>query len=448
MKRRYWLLFAAAVFTVLLSLCFFGVRVRVMPRLVLSRAMDTALEKLDARFENSPMNLLLPALSPEGCQHASLQLETKQPVLGVVYYDMQLSTQLNPSRLHADGAVVTGGKLLDLSVYMDGDFAAVASEELADGGYYGITYDTFSRDIRGKQLLAALIGEKTITQWEDSVSSVDAVLSWNLRLPGFRGEDVISALYGVLALKPQVSRVSTPAGAAPNAHAVTFRMSAQEIIRVVENYRNQLPPEILNWLDGAKEDPEAYVLVEFMLHKDNLVQIRLEAQSARSYTQIYVALGDDPDIQDLSMDITLRTENRSSYVYGEISTDTSAGNCRERMYIAHTGNGKRSRISLAYDFDPRTGELDLTVARDDEKAQLRLNLSGEGETVTLRTQDLRPLLNLLQEQDKAQPVICTLVLSPGEAVEVPQYRNMDQWSLDDLYGLLSGLGGLLGLKMQ
>ena len=173
MKRKWWILFAVPVAALLLGLCFFGVRLRIAPRLVLSRAVDNSLAQLDSRFERSPVQLLTKALDSQGRQQAALKLETESKHLGPVVYDLALQTQTGPNRIQAEGAVITGGKVLDIQLFLDENFAALASQGLLEGRYYGITYETFSRDLRERQLLTALLGEGTIADWEENLSALE-----------------------------------------------------------------------------------------------------------------------------------------------------------------------------------------------------------------------------------------------------------------------------------
>ena len=443
MKGKWWIPAAVIVLCAVL-LCIYPVRLRLAPRWMVSRALGSALEQLENRFEDSPVHLLTQAIDPQSRQKAHVQLETEQAVLGLVRYDMQLCTQLRPCRILAEGNVVAGGKVLDLSVYLDGDFAALSSRSLVEGSYYGITYDTFSENIHSRQLLSALIGEKTISRWEQSVSDLDEAMSREWKLPEFRTEDIVSALYGVMALKPQVNRVETP----PNAHAVTFRASVQEIVQAAEPYRDEIPPELRNLLDALNQDPAAVIRVEFLLHKGNLVQIQGELDSSGAYAQVCVVLGDDPENEPLTVEVITKAGEDDSGISLEIETASDEETYRERLRLTQTRNTVRSTISLDYGFDLSTGEMDLTILRDGEEAQLRMNLAGEKDTLTIISQDVTPLLNLFLKKPLESPAICTMTLSPGSEVDVPQYRNLDQWSLEDLLALLAGFGGLLGIKLQ
>ena len=102
---------------------------------------------------------------------------------------------------------------------------------------------------------------------------------------------------------------------------------------------------------------------------------------------------------------------------------------------------------MNYDYDLSTGEMDLCVVRDGKKAEAKVHLAGEGEHLTITTQNAASLLNLFREKNMESPVIVTLSISPGRPVVTPAYRNLDQWSMEDLWTLLKGLGSLVGLQL-
>lgn len=448
MKRRGYMILLALVLVSLVCVGFFwdAIAVRIAPRLVLGNAIAEAFEKLEDRFEDSPIHLLEDALDPRN-QQASLKLETKDKYLGTVCYDMALRTQLAPNRILAQGNVITGGKMLDLSLYLDKDFGAVASEGLVGGNFYGITYDTFSRDIRSWQFLAALIGEKKISEWEESTRNLGAIFSQELILPEFTAEDIQKALYAALALKPQVERVSTPAGGAKWTDTVSFVTTGQAIAQAAEPYRSELPPEILSLIEGWKQDPQAFVKITFFLYKGHLVEVHLNFEDSEGTARMFVTLGKNPEKSPLSLDFTQEKGEDLSIIRLKIETFSDDVAYREKINLTRSRNGVQRNLSADYSFDLSTQEMDLTLVRNDQKARVRLNLQGEGESLTLRSQDITPLLNLFRKKHLENPAICTLTLSPGEPISVPEYRNLDRWSAEDLLEILAGLGGLLGLKL-
>ena len=445
--KKNWVFLGGLLAAVLVSLCFFGVRLRIAPRWILSRSLESAIEQLESRFENSPAHLLSDVLDSQGRQQAQLKLETEGKHLGPVVYDMTLLTQLGPNRIQADGSVITGGKVLDISLFLDENFASVSSQGLLEGRYYGITYDTFSDNIRSRQILAALIGEKTISGWEDSVSDLDRAMSREVKLPEWELDEVVSALYGVLALKPQVTRIDTPAGAAPKTDAVIFRATGQEIAELAAPYRDQMTAELLAIIDQWRADVSASVEVTFFLHKGDLVEIHVLVKTATDSTLIFVTLGTNPGKGQLALVITTESATDRSDLSLRIETTSDEGTYREKLRFWQNKNREKTETSLEYAYDLSTGEMDLTILRDGDEARLRLNLAGEEDALTIRSQDVSPLINLFLEKAMESPVICTLTVSPGREVAVPEYRNLDQWSMEELLALLAGFGELLGLKL-
>ncbi len=448
MKKKWWIL-AGFLLSLAVCLCFFGVRLRLAPRWILSRSMGNAITQLETRFQNSPIHLLEGVVNPEGEQKLELQLETKHRNLGPVHYDMTLQTQLMPNRIYADGTVVADGKALDLSLYLDENFAAVSSDDLVAGNNYGITYDTFSRDIRDRQLLAAILGDKTIAGLESSVASLQEKMSMDLTLPEFSLNDIYNALYGILAMKPRISReeILLPTAGDHKGYVVSFGATGAEIYEASQPYREQLTPELLGMLDKMGKDPESKVSVKFSLYKGKLIQILGQLENATETYECLLYLGEDPEEKSLSLGWNVQTGEVTKKFSVMIRTESDEESYEELLYFVKTENGVKESTSLDYQWDLSSGDMELEVRRGERKAEQRLNLTGEGETITIRAQNIRPLLNFLLEQEKVKPAICTLSVSPGNGVAVPEYRNLDQWSMEDLLALLSGFGGLIGLKM-
>ena len=450
MKRKWWGLVAVSAVAMLLSLCFFGVRLRIAPRLVLSRAIENSLAQLDSRFERSPVQLLTKALDSQGRQRAALKLETESKHLGPVVYDLALQTQTGPNRIQAEGAVITGGKVLDIQLFLDEEFAALASQGLLEGRYYGITYETFSRDLRQRQLLTALLGEGTIADWEENLASLEEKMAAQLTLPEFSAADIRNLLRGVLALKPEISRedILLPTAGDHRGFGVTFRATGAEIHKAAEPYRQQLSGPLRNWIDKMSRDPESQVCVKFSLYEGKLIQILAQLDIEGETSECLIYLGDDPGETTLSVEWDKQIGGESQRFSVMIRTEQDEERYEEELHFIKSENGKEESTTVEYTWDLSSCEMVLDIRQGERTVQQRLNLTGEGESLTIRSQNIRPLLNFLLEQEKVKPAICTLTVSPGGSVPVPEYRNLDQWSAEDLLALLTGFGGLLGLNMR
>lgn len=448
MKRKWWIGIAAVITAFGASLCFYGVRVRLFPRLVLTGALNETLTQLESRYENSPLHMFESVFNSSGYYQADLQLETELDYVGPVRYDMELQTQMSPLRIAGTGTAVTGGKALDLSVYLDRDFAAVSSDGLVEGNYYGITYDTFSRDIRSYGLLAALIGEETISQWENGVSGLADAMSAELTQPEFSAKDIRTALYGVLTLKPQVSKASADWGGAPETvHVISFQASGQQITDAAQPYQKELTPQISAWIDSIRGDPDFLAKTEFSLDHGTLVKLEAHIQYSGGSGIIRAFFDRTIATEPLILEWEIRegeTLRRSSL---SVDTVADAESYSEDILLTQTQNGKQKSREIHYRHDLSSGEMDLQYTGEGRSAEARLHLAGEGERIRITTQNAGPILDLLREKPLKNPVICTLSISPGSPVSIPAYRNLDQWSMDDLLTLLKGLGSLIGLKL-
>ena len=415
MKRIWWILFAVPVVALLIGLCFFGVRLRIAPRLILSRAVDNSLAQLDSRFERSPVQLLTKALDSQGRQRAALKLETESKHLGPVVYDMTLQTQTGPNRIQAEGAVITGGKVLDIQLFLDENFAALASQGLLEGRYYGITYETFSRDLRERQLLTALLGEGTIADWEENLSALEEKMATQLTFPDFSAADIRNLLRGVLALKPEIGRekILLPTAGDHRGFGVTFRATGAEIHKTAEPYRQQLSGTFRNWIDKMSRDPESQVCVKFSLYEGKLIQILAQLEVDGEDSECLIYLGDDPGEKALSVELDWQTGGKAQRFSVMIRTEQDEERYEEELHFIKTENGKKESTTVEYTWDLSSCEMALDIRQGERTVQQRLNLTGEGESLTIRSQNIRPLLNFLLEQEKVKPAICTLTVSPA-----------------------------------
>lgn len=447
-KRKWWMIGAGVLCAALLSLCLFGVRVHIFPRWVLSHALGSALSQLENRFEYSPLHLISDALDPQGRQQAQLQMETEHEHLGVVYYDMSIHTQLAPNRVLAGGTVVAGGTALDLELYLDQDFAALSSQGLVDGTWYGITYDTFSQDIRSWSLLMMLAGEQTISGWEDSVAKLQDALSTDMTLPEFSAEDAKTALYGALTLKPQVDSLEMVlSGESRRVYTVSFRATGQEIAEAAASYQESLTTELLALIENLKNDENSAIEMAFFLHKDKLIRVEVSLVQRGNPTNLIMELGQFPASDPLTFELESASGNDLDRIRVTVNTVSDEEAYKETLHLSRTQNGVQQKLTLDYSWDLSSGEVDLAIQLNAKKAALRLNLAGEGERVIITTQDITPLMNLFLEKPMDSPAICTLKIRPGDSLDVPEYRNLSQWSVEDLLTLLAGFGGLLGIHV-
>ena len=448
MKRKWWLVVASVFAALGISLCFFGVRVRLAPRLVLYGALNDAFDQLESRFEDSPVHMLMDVYDPDGCYQADLQLETQMSLVGTVRYDMDMQVQLQPRRLLGTGTVVAGKKALDLSLYMDGDFAAVSSDGLVEGKYYGICYDTFPQDVQGGEVLSFLIGDETKAKWEAGVSSLDAFFSREVNLPKFSQSDIRAALYAVLTLDPQVSKEKIQlSGEKIKVHTITFRATGQQIANAAKPHQEELTPQLIDWIEKIQKDPEFYVEAVFYLDRGTLVQLEASLMSSQGGYKIFAGLGKPDEKRALSLELDITEGEQLDRFALTVENAENKEFYQEEICFIRTENGQKKTFDVDYTYDFSSSEMDLKLTKNAEEFQMRMHLAGEGEQLTITTQDVAPLVNMFREKLIKTAMICTVSITQGREIAPPEYRNLDQWSLEDLWTLLKGLGSLIGIDL-
>lgn len=438
MKKTWYPVLLAAVLAVLAGVVCFrdALLVRLFPRVMLTKAVAATFEELDARFEESPIHILAKGLDPDLRQDVTMKLDTGTKFAGIVHYNLALHTQTAPNRISGSGTVTYGGGTMDLQLYADERFAALASGSLTEGDAYGITYDTFTEDIRSHSLLRMLIGEDVLKDWDASVSGFADRMRGSYTLPEWTAEDIRTALTGALALKPQVSK-----GAEKNRYTITFRSGGEEIARAVEKYRDQIPENLLPAVDVLTGDGQIEVV--FFLLKDQLTAINCSVALGADTYRIETTLG-----STLTIRLCVEGPERAEETIVAVQTDSDEETYREVIHFSRTGNGTASAWTADYSRDLSTGEISMNLTRDGKQYPVRLNLRAEGEGFTLHCQEFEQILSLISGKEHAGAALCTLTVAPGEGVgDCPEYRNLADWSVEDFFLLLTRLGTLVGLKL-
>lgn len=451
MKRRGIFLILAVV--LVLSLIGTGwlfrqeLLIRFAPRLVLSGAIQEAADDLEDRFSQGPGAVLGKALSPEGKQQAKLSLETTEPLLGVVRYDMDLYIQASPARILAEGNVFSGGKLLDLSVYLDGDFAALSSRELVRGQYYGITYDQFAQDLQSNDMLRYLLGEDKMQELQSEISALQTLLNRNYLLPKLQLRDVPEILLGVLALEPNVSAENLAlSGSMEKCYAVHFAATGEEIAEAAQNYLAQLPEEMAQLIQSLTSG-DSGVDITFYLQEQKLVKLSGKLYRAEASLEFDALLGSEPEENPVSLEISTLSDGFTNRLSMKADTLQEEERYQEVLEIGYLLNGQRTDWILDYSWNRTSGDLRMKAEKNGTTTDLRMNLLPSDGGFTLKTDDFEALKGLLTGKKKDRVTICSMAVTQGREVAVPDYKPFHQWSMEDLLILLRGFGCLLGLKL-
>lgn len=447
MKKKLWIIVLAAVLlaAVLIGIFWNSIIIWVAPKLVLSGAITQLVSALETRFQAGPGVILLDCIDPEGKYTARMDLDTTNEILGDVHYDMTVQSESFPRKVLAEGSVTYAGNTVDLSVYLDGDFAAVSSDSLLQGDFYGITYASFPQDIRSNALLTYVIGEDTIQKWEESVAGLQAGMSREYEIPDIADFDFSMALYGVLALKAQVS--TDVKDSDQKCHVITFSATGDEISAALEQYLPEGSAQIGEMLKPITDDPESSVTVSFWLSEQTIIRVSGRIQTGEKEIGLALHSGMDAGKDDLTILYSAADSEKADSATVQISTDFDNSMYAERMEILTVQGETRDRTVLDYSWSRENGKLLLNLTQGGEDTSLQMNLTAaEGGGFCLITDQFETLMGILNDEKKTGSSVCTMVVKKGSEIVVPEYKNFNQWTLEDLLLLLGGVGSLFGIS--
>lgn len=426
-KRRLLLAVVLILLAVVILCALFWdtIALYVAPKVVLTSALTDAWEKLEERTEGSPLRILAEGYDPDGKNTTLLKLQTSDNVLGQVDYDMTVQTDLNSNQVLASGEITTGGKGLGVEVYLDSDFMALTSGDLLQGGYYGITYDTFSTDIQKFSLLTLLAGESTIAKWEASVSALQEYMNRSHalpQLPELTEEDVRLLMLGILALKSDTTTETvTIGGESLKCRTVTYSATGAQV------------GEILKQLMETGAAEKGTVTASFYLYENTLVRLDISGKAGTDSVELSLILGKDAAVNDLSLTMSKTEKGEQTSLDLTASTRRTGARYTETITIGGA--------SISYDFHTSTGDMTLNLP---DRTGIVLNLTEGENGFVVKTQDFAKLLGF----ESTKTFDCMMTVSKGTSIAIPGYKNLDQWSWEDLLVLLSGFGSMLGLNLS
>lgn len=437
MTKKKWLslllivLFAAAV----IAAFFWDVIViYIAPKSVLTTALHGAMDDLQTRYERSPLSMLAEFIDPNGQYTVQMELETENEMLGPISCDMMVQADTIENRFSADGIVSTAEKELDMRLYLDRGFIAVSSEDLLGGTNYGITYDTFQEDVRTIPLISVLIGESTISEWEDSVASLQAMMNRSYRIPEMpeiSAEDIQRAMLAVMLLPSHVERVQMPVwGIYDQCYRVSYSAKGDQVAQV------------LGYLMDTGDGADAQLHTSFYLYKQDLVMMQLNGQAGGNSIQCAL---------EFMLDGATTRTLRYAVKEGDIeqgfclhhSAQTNNGYLDETWILYPNFRAEGEARELHYRWEPVMGEMVLYL-----QPAVTLNVFQTEAGLNIQTDQYNWLMDALSGEETdwdEENSACNLILQKGARITTPTYKNISQWSMEDLLYLLGNIGGLLGI---
>ena len=392
------------------------------PKLVLSSAIQQAISQLELRWSESPFSVLAKAYDASGKNTSAVNLSVEDNLLGKMEFDFQLKTDFSKNQIQAAGTIEGKEITFDTFVYLNKSFAAVSSQSLLQGGYYGITYATFSQDLRQIPFSTFLIPKETIAGWEKKVGDLEQWMSRSRtfpELPELSQKDLQLLTLGILALKCDITREERSVDS-QNVQCYQYRYSANG---------TQIQP-LVALLLGTQAQEEGSICADFYLVDRQLVEVELFVVSGSHQACYTIELGKDILNGPLSFGF-FRKDGQTSNAFSVAVIPEQKGEGRwETVSINDT--------AFSYTWDSDSGALQLSLP---EKDDMIWYLSEEEDGVSASTDDLSVVWKSL-EGKKAS---CSMLIKKGAEISAPDYKNLDEWSFQDLLTLFTGIGTVLDI---
>lgn len=434
-KKALWSILAAviAVWITAVAVYWDTIVMYAAPQIPIGEAFQRVCDDLEARYRESPLPIILKGYEETGLQTAQVALHSAN---GAPAGRLKVQVDLKNNQILAEGTLPEELKLGEISLYLDRNYAALTSDRLLAGGYYGITYDTFPQDIEARvgvvesmtSSLGAWLLPRTLLQklqdWldvlhastqkmEEQVSSLQKKMDWKLTLPSvpeINMEEVKKIPLALWALRGKVSTVQTEIG-------------GQNLLcyRVVYKIEGETAETLWGLLYSDPFPENGMVQLTCILHQKNLVRMELRAAARDRQVSGTLTLGDAPRTDDLSLEIEAPDGQSLS------------------ASIRQEGEWKTLRLAdtlLSYQWTPGTGDLILKLP---EKDPIPMTLREMEKGFTVESEELTGAMNLKLLSGYG----CTASITRGADITSPEYKNLDQWSVEDLMTLLGSVWTLI-----
>lgn len=457
MKRKWWIIPLAIVCiaAILIGVFWEEVAVHAAPKAVLTTAISNTIDELKTRMEGSPLPMLAGTIDQNGQNTIVMDLQTSDELLGDVSYDMTLRTDASNQKISADGTVTAKGTTLDLSVYLDTDFAALTSQSLLKGSFYGITYDSFSEDIRGNKILPFLIGEQRISEWEASVSGLqdDMEQMQVIKIPQISEKDLQTLALGIIALKADVScEDQVLNGERVRVHKISFSADGSDLTAAMDYLLQEgiLKDNtmIAGFADRLKADPDTQLFASFWVYEGSVLKAVCEIGAGEKDRDLLeLAMGADAAVDPLTFRIISNSgETLSVSSHAAYDTDRYS----EHLEIEKTSGAEQKQWVVDYDWNRSSGDALLVLKNAAAESRIDVNFVSTDTGFRLQTDKFEAIMDFLdpKEGEPRTQSRCTMSVSKGTDVETPEYKNLNRWSMEDLLILLGGIGSLFGLNLE
>lgn len=389
--------------------------IHLSPQAALHAAIKTTAAQLEMRFADTPCAGILEIINTEGQYEAEFSLAAEDaPVdswVGKIYIDG------SNKRLRSEGDVVYKGKEISGSIYADSDAIAYCADKNSNDGFLGVTFRSFSEDIQKMDIMNIFLSDQTLQTIELGLQQIKQVVNTDFfPIPApLTEQDNLQKIFLAMMTFPCDTTRTTVAldGNAVNCLEISFTLDP----RAAGNYI---------------QDPS---VIKFYLNNGQLIKMQLQSLAEGENALFSVVLGKDPQ------------KNTIRISYKEIDIEINREDCNGE----HTESAMVSGLSdHVYCITSNAATGMIHVYPDEPQKQNRLmdfHFTRLGKAMQVQSSDYSELFQLIFpemfDENGAYSISGSIVLAKGAAVPKQSYKNLDQWTAEDLLVIFQNLGVFL-----
>ncbi len=402
------------------------------PKAVLAAALTDTCTQLETQFQYSLLTIAGKYIDPEWNYSAVGTFEISNDILGPVQSDFYLQLNGRKHQITADGTLGTSSANLDISLYADDIFFAVNANDLTKDKFYGITYKTFLEDIEKIPLIHYFIPKTTLSDWNRSIQKIQSGMAGNF--PEFTvinadKKDMEQFQLAILALPCKFEqRILTIDGVVKKCQVLTYT--------ITENLLKTHFPDTtqLGSLDAS-----------FYLFDNKLAKIYIKSENNGVSNEIFFDFHQTLSDKIISVHFIDGAANNSWTVTSEM--EKSSGIFTEKWTWSNTNSRNPIKCVLLSQYDLITKTWQLAL--DDSKGSINIALCETESGLQIHTDQFEEVLRRIVKAELPKSfskIKCCMTMIPGSGIGIPEYVNLDEWSMEDLWNIISNVGSLSGSK--
>lgn len=456
-KLKWWMIVIPVLLVAVILVVFLWMPLLlwIAPEAALAAAAARTGNDLAERYDGSPCKMMLDAFDPEGQGKVSLHMDTLSDIYSISY-DFDLEYDNLTRQVALDFLMDAEGKKLDGSLYMDSECAAIGSDAVFSGEKYGITYETFSQDIRGNNLFS-ILDEETISQLEEIVETLQSSMQNDQEQRETTSEACREiASHFAQELEPTVGKsVLMLDGKNHSCYTISYTVTGDQLADFLSQIVDEMGadeamhalyesdvlqnnPDVVRSAVQTVRDEVAESSVIFYIYRNYLVNIQSvttgvdDDGTEMAVFELY--FGTDASVDDLRLKVA--SGDQGTVI--SLATKKLESSYSEVITLQSTGETSET-ITLSYSWDTLSGNMMIQFQDADSQHSISLHLIELEEGFALSLDNFYEVLAGIEGEEfdsgENTRMPMTLTLKKGSAIQRPTFKNIDAWIISDFYSI-------------